>query len=141
MSIEKEFIPFEEALALKELGFDETCLAGYDKETEKLWIGYVDSQGGEQFNRSYHVLAPLYQQAFNFFLKKYNLFVETTLWGDEIGYMSQIKEIKQEEFIEVYSLGIATPNRGLPNWDIVKEKQQCLSRLIEIAQDKVPSKN
>jgi hypothetical protein len=28
--MENEFIPYEQALALKELGFDEPCLAYYD---------------------------------------------------------------------------------------------------------------
>ena len=29
--IEKDFVPYEEALALKELGFDEPCNTCYDK--------------------------------------------------------------------------------------------------------------
>ena len=45
----KEFIPYEQALELKELGFGEPCMK------------YVD------------VAMPLYQQAFRWFREKYNL--------------------------------------------------------------------
>ena len=32
MNIENEFIPYEQALALKELGFDEPCFGIYQKK-------------------------------------------------------------------------------------------------------------
>lgn len=49
--LEKEFVPYEESVELKELEFDEPCFGGYDMETLKLWIGYLND--GEQFNREY----------------------------------------------------------------------------------------
>ena len=57
----KEFVPYEQALALKELGFDEPCLMYYDYS----WT-LVDSG-------VYECKAPLYQQAFRWFREKYNL--------------------------------------------------------------------
>ena len=51
----KEFIPYEEALALKKLGFDEPCTK-YD------YPDFVES-----------IPAPLYQQAFRFFREEYGL--------------------------------------------------------------------
>jgi hypothetical protein len=60
--MEKEFIQYTEALALKELGFDEPCLGYYD-------------EGGNLYTEMVEVLkAPLYQQAFRFFREKYNLY-------------------------------------------------------------------
>lgn len=57
----KEFVKYEQALALKELGFDEPC------------IGYYD-EGGNLYTEMVEVLkAPLYQQAFRFFREKHNL--------------------------------------------------------------------
>jgi hypothetical protein len=64
------------------------------------------------------------------------MFAETTLWGDGIGYMSSIKEIRQEEFKVVYDLGLATPNRGLPNWDKNTENLACLNKMLEIVRSK-----
>lgn len=57
----KEFVKYEQALALKELGFDEPCLGYYD-------------EGGNLYTEMVEVLkAPLYQQAFRFFREKHNL--------------------------------------------------------------------
>jgi hypothetical protein len=36
-SVDKEFVPYEEALALKELGFNEPCFAMWQKN-KKLWF-------------------------------------------------------------------------------------------------------
>ena len=41
--MEKEFIPYEQALALKELGFDEHCFGLY--ENGKLGYSFSTSQG------------------------------------------------------------------------------------------------
>ena len=67
----QEFVPYEHALALKELGFDEPCFGGYDMETLKLWIGYLND--GEQFNREYYYPAPTYSQAFRWIREKFKL--------------------------------------------------------------------
>ena len=59
-NMEKEFIPYEQALELKELGFDEPCYYDYNfggEITNKWAIGLVP--------------APLYQQAFRWFREKY----------------------------------------------------------------------
>ena len=57
----KEFVPYEQALALKELGFDEPCFGYYD-------------EGGNLYTEMVEVLkAPLYQQAFRFFREKHNV--------------------------------------------------------------------
>jgi|LauGreDrversion4_2_1035121.scaffolds.fasta_scaffold192305_4 hypothetical protein len=71
--MENQFVGYNEAKQLSELGFSEQCFAGYLKEEKTLWIGYVSSQGGEQFNREYHILAPTYYQAVKFIRDKYNL--------------------------------------------------------------------
>jgi hypothetical protein len=50
--MEKEFVPYEQALALKELGFDEPCFAIY-------------------YSKNKYFTAPLYQQTFRWFREKY----------------------------------------------------------------------
>ena len=82
--MEKEFIPYEQALALKELGFDEPCLQAYDKNgilyyshrTDKLFT-FLNS------NLSTQCSAPLYQQAFRWFRKKYKLQAEI-IWRSDM---------------------------------------------------------
>jgi hypothetical protein len=74
--MKNEFVTYEQSLALKELGFDELCLAYYDDvelQTPHLSVGRVvktlsDMQGG------YYKLAPLSQQVFRWFREKYGLF-------------------------------------------------------------------
>ena len=62
----KEFIPYEQALELKELGFDELCLFYYT-DNEALRI-YHQSEIYDDL-----VGAPLYQQAFRWFREKHNM--------------------------------------------------------------------
>ena len=63
----KEFIPYEQALELKELGFNELCLFYYT-DNESLRI-YHQSEIYDDL-----VGATLYQQAFRWFREKYDLF-------------------------------------------------------------------
>jgi hypothetical protein len=53
--LEKEFVPYQESLELKELGFDEPCLMYYDYSCTLVESGV------------YECKAPLYQQAFRWF--------------------------------------------------------------------------
>ena len=124
----KEFVTYALALDLKELGFDEDCLSNYYKDNS--------DRGNLQFteyNSRYFIKAPLYQQAFRWFREKYGLFAEITLWGDGLGYISMIKEIKQEEFIEVYRKAII--DTGLPIWEYEESETACLKKLIEIVKE------
>jgi len=63
-----EFIPYEQALALKELGFDELCFGWFD--TGYLRFGCYES---EYVTGLGDLPAPLYQQAFRWFREKYGL--------------------------------------------------------------------
>jgi len=64
--MKKEFIPYQQALDLKELGFDGTnCMRFYNAELSL----------ENTFLYSGNVGAPLYQQAFRWFREKYNLFI------------------------------------------------------------------
>jgi hypothetical protein len=65
--MKNEFIPYEQALALKNLGFMEPCLAAYLKAGRFLDISEYVNHG------DYRILAPLYQQAFRWFREKHGL--------------------------------------------------------------------
>ena len=72
--MEKEFVPYEIALALKELGFDEPINASwYSNELVLIpQIGFSDSW--INFNKNNLFLsAPLYQQAFRWFREEHDL--------------------------------------------------------------------
>ena len=117
--MEKEFIPYEQALVLKELGFDEPCF-GWFTDTH-LRIGFVESKHVQGENE---ILAPLYQQAFRWFREKHNIdsyHIEPTnnMFGN---------------FYGVLGLRTATFNGGFKTYE--EAELACLKKLIEIVKEK-----
>ena len=87
--MEKEFIPYEQALALKELGFDEPCFNAYDEYGKFIYFNkFKKIQNSEiikinSLNPTIEICsAPLYQQAFRWFREKHNLrsFIDTRVY-------------------------------------------------------------
>jgi hypothetical protein len=85
--MEKEFVDYKIALELKELGFDEPCLACYIDEEDKdilsfsfdsndcyQEIGDNELKRNTQFKNS--ITAPTYSAAFRWFREKYNAVCE-----------------------------------------------------------------
>jgi len=70
--MKNEFIPYQQALELKELGFDEPCFGKIyaDGGSEQLSYPYKNS---DQIGKVTSCSAPLYQQVFRWFREKYNL--------------------------------------------------------------------
>jgi len=83
----KEFIPYEQALELKELGFDEPCFGYYYTLDGKDWK-FADDKQYDSLDEFYNIgskftiSAPLYQQVFRFFREKYELQAEVLWRGD-----------------------------------------------------------
>lgn len=73
--MEEEFVTYEQALALKELGFDEKCLSRYcvvtewEKPTGEILFQNIECNLSERFL----VKAPLKQQVFRWFREKYEI--------------------------------------------------------------------
>ncbi len=114
--IGKEFIPYEGALALKELGFNETCSTFYTDEQE-----LYDSEGWD-YNQGIgpiKVVASLYQQAFRWFREKeYHAGIIPRY--DEFHYL--IKDfVNDNEYYDVYNLS-----------SYEEAELVCLRKLIEI---------
>ena len=80
--MDKEFVPYEPSLELKELGFDEPCLAWFSEtkelqiapETYKKWTGKPCNNSNiiKVFNVDC-ISAPTFSQAFRWFREKYGL--------------------------------------------------------------------
>ena len=64
-------IPYESALKLKELGFDEPCFGKF--YYNQLEIGGIWTNNDFKEEPDIFISAPLYQQAFRFFREKYNI--------------------------------------------------------------------
>ena len=123
--MEKEFIAYSEALALKELGFDEPCRDHWERGTDGLGWGlftsgewltnkelmteYKDDEG----NICGEFLAPLYQQAFRW------------LWNKTGKYIIPIQNDDKE--------WLAT---GIVYKTYEEAELECLKKLIELAKNK-----
>lgn len=66
--MQEQFVTYEIALKLKELGFDEPCLAYYAGETllSEFVLDYSKTVFYTQTNNGYEMSAPLWQQAWPF---------------------------------------------------------------------------
>lgn len=90
--MENNFIEYQEALELKELGFDEPCLAIFNKEgklrqSEKnihnLSVGRYDFPIYDKKSIHYEgIRAPLYQQVIDFFREEHKLHITIDQDGD-----------------------------------------------------------
>ena len=125
--MENQFVGYNEAKQLSELGFSEECFAGYLKKEKTLWIGYVSSQGGEQFNREYHILAPTFSQAFKFFREKHGYYVDLFVDDD-----------KTFGFMISYFVEIGRTDKPIQRkYNTYEEAElECLKKLIEITKEK-----
>ena len=116
--MESEFIPYTEALALKELGFDEPCF-GYFTSPKELII-----QQPKDKNGVYVYFAPTYSQAFRWFREKYDYdgyFFSNTSYR----YRVVIKKIyTMENLVDIMT-------------DTYEEAElECLKKLIKIVKEK-----
>jgi hypothetical protein len=116
----KEFTPYEQALALKELGFNEPCFAFYSKI-----YGLMTTSPTNKVNEfAGEVILPLYQQAFRWFREKYNLDNWVYCSDENKGYFA-----------------IIVSHRKLVLYNEIKNtykeaEQACLIKLIEIVKKK-----
>lgn len=69
-TLEKDFVPYEQALELKELGFDEPCFGywGLDEYSNVILETRSVSQNGDLAKKSCN--APTFSQAFRWFREK-----------------------------------------------------------------------
>lgn len=72
--MKKEFIPYEQALELKWLGFKEDCLDRYHPKHKEL-ASNVSTWSNRHFPESLMIPAPLYQQAFRWFRKNHVFYI------------------------------------------------------------------
>jgi hypothetical protein len=104
--MEKEFVPYEQALALKELGFDEPCLAfsytksefGYIAHSVYL-IDYLDTDSMvKNSEKEYYYARPTFSQAFRWFRERYGYHIELFVDDDKtfgfmISYFTKIERL------------------------------------------------
>ena len=134
--MEKEFVPYTEALALKELGFDEPCFGEYRQwDGNEPWLQlYQDLDGCStdpaDYEYTLEAKAPTFSQAFRWFREKYGLdsFVKHLYKSTvKVGYYFAIDEYKGIEFQMDFDDYYKTYEEA---------ELACLIKLIEIVKNK-----
>ena len=130
--MKKEFIPYEQALALKELGFDEPCFGYHINESKELLIltsekdiNYLTGTSSKTF-----ILAPTYSQAFRWFREKYHIHAEPFYKG------GLTKQTSWYDY-KIYSTIDWIDTNHKQQWKNYEEAElECLKKLIEIVKTK-----
>ena len=118
----KEFVPYELAVRLKALGFNEPCIGFYNIDLNVLPII------NEPYVTTSKDSAPLYQQAFRWFREKCELFHSTNYQDDNSGPGSFDYEILDKR-------GKHQQDDDAPEFDTYEEAElACLEKLIEIVE-------
>ena len=116
MKIENEFIPYKQALALKELGFNEHCFRGW----------YLDESLYYHPDSDIVLDNPTFSQAFRWFRENYRLDGKPEYFLND-WYCYIINDMKEED----------TSRRLFTEFPSHEEAElECLKKLIEIVKQK-----
>jgi hypothetical protein len=134
--MEKEFVPYELALRLKALGFDEPCVIIYYNDGKNYVISETLMTNNELSTHD-EITSPLYQQTFRWFREKYNLFGKVYIvnfGADE--YSFDIYDLYEEKYKYENFIGAGASYTG--TFETYEEAElACLIKLIEIVKNKL----
>lgn len=127
------FCPYQEAIELKQLGFEEDCFGWYFKD-KSFYTGLITINSG-------FLLAPLYQQAFDWFREKHGITcVIMDFIDDEIGveWDYSIHKIgtdidKNGNWTPLIDYSIDDPERKFKTYK--DAKLACLQKLITLVKN------
>ena len=138
--MQKQFVTYEIALSLKELGFNEPCLGFFDKELFLFCL--VDQESDCEINTITYenglnniiadinyetiIIAPLYQQVIDWFREKHNIHISIPNYYD--GWSIDIRGFKQNINLEYHS----EPGICLENY--YEAREQAILKVIELCQ-------
>ena len=126
--MEKEFVPYAQALELKELGFDEPCFGFYSKIYGLMMV--KTSGSSSLYKDAGECLSPTYLAAFRWFREKYDL----RIWVESNYGVTKFE----------YVIATTNPNfidkqfNDLSAYKTYEEAElACLIKLIEIVKNKL----
>jgi hypothetical protein len=133
MDLINEFVPYEQALTLKELGFNERCLATYDINFDTSLVFNRKYANYSNDAMKYVFNAPLYSQAFRWFREKYDLTWEHQFDDSNISlYVGEITYPDNNlDFFKIIEVEYNGYNKAYKEAEL-----ECLKKLIEITKQK-----
>ncbi len=131
--MKKEFVPYEIALRMKQLGFDGLeCFKDFDIKNKR---SLYDSDICTYTNREDRVSAPTFQQAFRWFRENYGLFyqietIDTKYEGGKLtGFWLLLHDVYENKLYDGLS--------DYPYTTYEETELACLEKLIEIVEEKL----
>jgi hypothetical protein len=126
--MESNFVPYQQSLVLKELGFNEPCLAKHDLKHILLRIEECKNQeNAQEFD---YILAPTYSQAFRWFRENHSL-IAYPVWGIDNTWDMNIQKLDNYRLLSGQST-LAIIKK--PTYE--EAESACLDKLIEICKNK-----
>jgi hypothetical protein len=130
--MEKEFVNYEQALALKELGCDEPCYRFYygDRLALALNLEHGDTNTKLQKLHPNYVAVPLKQQVFRWFREKYNMLAN--VYSNASGFQYEYHDTigGTHRFSSGFT-GDCEYSGAFTTYE--KAENACIDKLIEIA--------
>jgi len=134
-NLQKDFLPYELAFRMKELGFDEPCLAFYKLENSELWYDTILQSKEVKFRNNTElniygdlkgkISAPIFSQAFRWFREKYSYqsFISPS---NELTYLAYDFTLK--------GFGGYFKSKQFKTYE--EAELACLEKLLEIVEEK-----
>ena len=146
--MEKEFVPYELALKLKALGFDEPCFGYYETQDKNLIINFNNLPLTEEQKKrpglytiynsnsvlpQWAVTAPTYSQAFRWFREKHDLI--SSIYQLSVSVKTGLSSF--EYMIDkLNNLGLSQFIEDFPYNTYEEAEIACLENLIELVESK-----
>ena len=128
----KEFVPYEEALALKELGFNEPCIGFYEKDNldiipNKQYLSKLSYIQNDVIHIDLSCSCPTYSSVFRWFREKYDYDISIKkCTPSEYKFVIEKLSTKKDSY---YFLGVIFKSYG-------EAELACLKKLIELIKNK-----
>lgn len=117
--MKQEFCSYEQALALKELGFDERCFGFYDGGDKSLTD--TSCRNSEDWLYKNSCTAPLKQQVFRWFREKHEIYAIVFRFHE--GFTNEVYQNGKREFGKVFET-------------YEEAEDACIDKLIQILKNK-----
>ena len=125
--MEKHFVTYNQALALKELGFDEPCFGWYEHNGNFYYCyqeGLVPPSPSKKLIKGC-CLAPLKSQVFEWFREEHSIHGIVSYYGKS-QWNIEILDYKGNELIQIEDNTF---------WSYEEAESTCIDKLIEIIKD------
>ena len=144
--MEKYFVTYEQALALKELGFDMPCFGYYVLKDYQLYYDTIIDRKNNSFrnNTAFNlyddlrkkIAAPLKSQVFEWFREKYNyIFQIHYLYNGNYQLVIHKNTHEYVKMCESYPRSYSCVDEEPDNYSYEEAESNCVDKLIELVKN------